>query len=366
MMKPLTTIALASLLTSTVACFDTTPTENEALGGTTATSGSTADPATAEFALALPSAEDVALNLPADPAPNALRVGEMAKYYADTAQITGHVNGMVYGILSVVGDITDTPPSAVEDDMAAWGPFTPALELATFLLVVRRVADHEYEYALLIRHRTSTDDDDFRPVLVGRALPGDGGARDQGGFLVDWTEIARIDPLSDLRGTMAVHYEAVPLQFRTVEVGFQDFVDVNGEDTTPTDVLYRYLEDSDTSGEFQFAYRTDVHDEPDKAGLELVRTRSRWTETGTGRADVRVTSSEIAADLATIGLDQDFVAAEECWDAGFLRTYYNEWPVRLSEDDGEPNDQWDGPGMGDPTLCPFRDGLEADGDVTVL
>ena len=207
----------------------------------------------------------------------------------------------------------------------------------------------------------------MQAVLIGEAWPREGSADDRGRgrFTLDYTALAGLNPNTDLQGLMHVSYEAAELQWRSVEMVFEDFQDLNNSED-PTDLLYRYLESADTSGDFQFAYLRDIHEDPDRPLEELVQIRSRWVAAGKGRSDVRISSSEIAADLATIGLDQDYVAVAECWDDGFLRTWYDESPVRLTEDDGEADSGWDGPGQGDPATCPFDDGLFVDDDVIAL
>ena len=322
---------------------------------------------TNEYQQAIPSVDDVELRMPADPAPSALRVGDTAMYYQETYWITRHVNGTVYGILSVLGDVAATEPTQVAEDMAAWGPYTPALEPTTFLLIVERVGDNHYQYSVLLRPRTSTDDNDFQAVLVGESWPREGSADDRGRgrFTLDYTALAELNPNTNLVGLMHVNYDAAELQWRTVEMMFEQFRDLSN-DEPPTDLLYRYLESADTSGEFQCAYLRDIHDDPARPLEELVQIRSRWVREGNGRSDVRVSSAEIAADLATIGIDQDYVAIGECWDARFLRTWYDESPVKLTQDDGEPTIGWDGPGQGDPTACPYDDSLFVDDDVVAL
>ena len=348
--------ALALVLFS-AACFDTT-------SGDTSFDN-TYD--TSEYQLAVPSVEDVELRMPADPAPSALRVGETAQYYQETYDSTRNVNGTIYGILSIVRDVVATEPSQHTEDMAVWGPYTPALEPTTFLLMVQRIGENHYQYAIMLRPRTSTSDDDYQAVLTGEAWPraGSDDDRGRGRFMLDWTALAALNPNTDLQGNMHINYEAAELQWRTVEMLFEDFQDRNDAEA-PTTLLYRYLESADTSGDFQFAYLRNIHDDPAKPLEELVQTRSRWVAAGMGRSDVRVSSPEIAADLATIGVDQDYVTVGECWDNGFLRTWYDESPVRLTEDDGEPESGWDGPGQGDAANCPFSDSLFVDDDVVAL
>lgn len=320
---------------------------------------------TSEFASAIPEPEEVDLRIPADPTPGALRVGETAEYYTVTYQITHRINGTVYMILSVLEDVTSVPPTSQTDTEAVWGPYTPALEPTSFMLVVTLVEEGVYDYVVNLRPRTSTDDEDWQAVLTGRAQPD----ANEGEFTLDFTTLSTLNPNEDLQGQMTVSYEHAPLSWRSVEMSFINFLDPSeNPGGTPTDVTYRYLEDEDTAGEFQFAYLQDVHNDSERPLPEEIQVRSRWQADGQGRADARVSSSEIAADLELhLGLEQDYVQASECWDAGFLRTWYDESPVRLSDDDGELEEgSYDGPGQGDPEECVFDTVLFADDDVAIM
>lgn len=331
-------------------------------------------PLSTSFAEVLPSPEDVALSVPADANPSALMLGETAKFYIETRHITRGVNGTVYAILSVLQDLVRLPPSEVGPDHAIWGPFTPALEPTTFMLTVHREGqsetEFEYVYALLVRPRTSTSPDDFVAVIQGGANPrSSDDLTGQGAFVLDWTTYAQLNPLAEFEGHMWVGYEHRRLQWRSVEMAFEGMRERRDPQAEPTDVLYRYLENADTSGEFQFAFSENIHDpSEDRPEKEIIQIRSRWDETGAGRADARVTGHEIAADLANYaGLEQPYVEATECWDDAFLRTFYNESPVALSEDDGEPVEgELDGPGQGDPNSCVFTDRMLPDDDVDIL
>ena len=325
-----------------------------------------------QFSEIIPSPEQIELRVPGDPNPNALTLGETALFYSQTYRISHGINGTVYGILSVLRDVVSYPPTHVTENEAIWGPFTPALEPTSFTVVVRQVGDNDYEYAVLARPRTSTTETDWTPIIAGQAQPVNGSLDGEGSgrFMVYWTTFASMNPNLDLVGTMTVDYSHAGLQWRTVEMYFEDFVDRwSGPSAEPTDVLYRYVESADTSGDFQFAYQTNVHRAAEgRPEPETVRIRSRWSAGGAGRSDVRISSDEIGADLATfLGLEQDYVSASEGWDDGFLRTYYNESPVRLTDDDGEPGTgSVDGPGQGSQDDCVFGDSLFVDGDIDVM
>jgi hypothetical protein len=326
---------------------------------------------TSSFQSALPSPDDVELRVPSsDPIPNGLRVGETARFYSETYNITRHINGTVYVILSILGDVVVFPPTSQTDDgEAVWGPYTPALEPATYKLTASEIGENEYEYRLEARPRTSTSEDDWVDIIVGEAYP-EGTGKGHGSFTLDWSAMSALNPNLSVEGEMRVEYDHRELSWRDVEVVFTDFRDL--AENPSGDAIngrYRYRENDDTSGDFQFAVVANLHDASEGRPLpEHLRIRSRWQASGSGRSDVRVESEEIAADLELyLGLDQDYVELSECWDDGFLRVWYDESPVALTPDDGTPDPvTYDGPGQGDPADCVFDDTEPPDEDIGVM
>lgn len=322
-----------------------------------------------EFAQAIPTTEEVELRLPYDAVPNGLLVGETAKFYLETYDVTHEVNGSVYLILSVLEDVVTTRPAVVTDNEAVWGPYTPALEPTSFLLRVQRVAEGQYTYQLQMRPQLSTSESDWMDIVIGEAFPREN-RRGWGSFELDCTSYNMLNPLIQLEGQMAVTYDNAIDTPRTIDVDFTDFIDLEEHpDDEPHSGTYRYLDREDGSGEFQFAVLANLHDASEDRPLdESYQVRSRWTATGAGRADVLVTGEEISQDLAELyGLEDEDVEIAECWDETFLRTFYNESPIQLTEDDGKSDEGLtDGPGQGDETLCPFPESLFADSDVSLL
>ncbi|MBN1945652.1 MAG: hypothetical protein JW797_08235 [Bradymonadales bacterium] len=324
---------------------------------------------TTDWRAVFPTASDVELRIPSDPVPSGLLVGETALFYSETYRQTRAVNGMVYVILSVLGDIAALPPTSYSQDQAVWGPYTPALEPAAFRLSATRVAPGEYRYVLQARPRASSSEEDWVDLIAGEAFPS-GDRNGHGRFSLDWTSLHELNGNSTLVGQMEVSYDHRPLSFRSVEVLFTDLADLGqNPEGEPLSGTYRYQEADDTSGEFQFAYLADLYAPVEELSLpETVQVRSRWTDTGEGRSDVRVSGVEVAEVLGgLLDLEQEYVQVSECWDDLFLRTWYDETPVRLTADDGEPEaGSLDGPGQGDPATCPFDDTLYADDDIDVM
>ena len=121
-------------------------------------------PASSEsFLTALPSRQMLELTAPSARAPAALSersaslVGETASLYVLTRQMTAQVNGIVGGALDTLTDITRTPPAAIGNDSAAWGPFTAPLSPVAARLVVTRVGPGAHRFVLELRPRSGQD-----------------------------------------------------------------------------------------------------------------------------------------------------------------------------------------------------------------
>src|SRR5262249_6743148 len=100
---------------------------------------------------------------------------------------------------------------------------------------------------------------------------------------------------------------------RTVEVHFGDFV--GAANAMPFNATYQYAEHPDTSGNFQFALRTNFDSDPNNV-LEDAALVSRWLASGAGRADLVATGGSLPQGFT--------VHATECWDASFARVFYTE------------------------------------------
>ena len=100
---------------------------------------------------------------------------------------------------------------------------------------------------------------------------------------------------------------------RVVEVAFKNFDDGNGS-YTPNDALYKYSENSDRSGSFEFVAKGDIDHDP--LGVqETLAIKSVWLSTGQGKSDVAAGGGSLAVGNATL---------EECWDTHFSRSYFTD------------------------------------------
>ena len=79
---------------------------------------------------------------------------------------------------------------------------------------------------------------------------------------------------------------------RVVEVAFKDFADGNGN-YTPNSALYKYAENSDHSGSFEFVTKADVDHDPLRV-QETVAIKSEWLGTGQGKSNAGATGGSLA------------------------------------------------------------------------
>jgi hypothetical protein len=318
------------------------------------------DGTASRFSQGVPNPDNVVLSIPADPLPNGLRVGETAEYWSQTMRKTSSVNGSVDGLLSAIRRMAELEPYEESETQAVWGPVTPDDSEITSMLVITETGPGQFDFDYQIRPASSDDDADFRSLIAGSNTvldqPGSQVA-ERGFFVLDWTNFNAVDPEFEFVGTMTVHYDASDGAFRSVEVIYADFhsaVASDGVLSEPVDMTYRYLRYVDGAGELQFAFAGNVHDDAEAKPLEeTYRVRSRWTTSGAGRADVRISGTDVATDLAEQGLTETEVALSECWDDGFLRVFFERSPAG-SEDDGEA------------AACVLTDSLFADDDIDLM
>jgi len=298
--------------------------------------GGTVPASSESFLTALPSRQTLEVTAPTARAPAALAassesaLGETASLYVLTRQMTAQVNGIVGGALDTLGDIARTPPAAISNDSAVWGPFTQPLSPVAARLLVTRVAPGSHRFVLQLRPR-SGQDDDFEPFLEGASTGAEPGGPSQGTLSLDLALAHRLDPVANaVEGHVIAGWTVVPAG-RQVQVHLGE-VHVGTDPTTTADILSSLL--ADGSGSLIFDAEANLVGGPE--ALEVGKVGSRWNPTGAGRADVEVQGGD-AADGGQI---------TECWDASFVRVYAQ----GVSPDGGAGSE-------GDPAACAFSEPL---------
>lgn len=293
----------------------------------TAAAAGCASPAD-QFRAAAPSSQAVTLSVPGAAFGSSAKseatpevIGQRAVFYEITRGVTSVVNGGVVVTLLLLEHITDYPPSQLTATHAAWGPYTEALWPASWKFDVDKIGPTDYAYALSGQAKSPANSP-FVPVITGKAhviskIEG------SGDFALDFSALHTIDPSNKSQGEIDVHYDNTSAP-RVVEVAFKGFDDGNGS-YTPDGALYKFSENADKSGTFEFVTKADVDHDPlqDK---EIVSMKSAWLGTGQGRSAVQAQGGSLASPQT----------AEECWSSTFARTYFTDtW--NPGETEGDPS-----------------------------
>jgi hypothetical protein len=260
------------------------------------------DDGPAAIGRALPTAADVRIDLP-ESSSNANVVGALSPWYVATRDVTRVLNGGTAYVLIVVHTIVLFPPTVVDGDTYVWGPHSQALDPAEWRLTVTALADGSYDWNLDGRSKTEPGAS-FETIVGGNAVPGGTGR-----FALDFDAAERVNPReNDGRGVIGASYD-VPGRALDLAV---DTVEDHGGTPTPVHYDYGYREAADGAGDMTFSIFADTEDAgalPEEATL-----RSRWQHDGSGRADVRLRSGDLPAEIT----------ASDCWDTRFARVYYTD------------------------------------------
>lgn len=282
-----------------------------------------------QFRAAAPSHAAVTLNLPSSGLGAAERgpaspqvIGQRAGFYTITRGVTVVVNAGVGATLLLLEAIVDQQPTTLSLNHAEWGPYTDALSPSTWKFDVTKVGAEDYTYALSGKPKAAPDSA-YQAVISGKAHAVSRTVG-SGDFSIDFAALAATDPASHkAHGTITAHYDNTTFP-RVVEVAFKGFDDGNGS-YTPDGALYKYVENADHSGEFDFVAKDDVDHDP-AATPEVLAMKSRWLPTGQGVSAVQASGGSLTATAT----------AAECWDASFAETYFTDtW--NPSDTQGNPS-----------------------------
>jgi hypothetical protein len=258
--------------------------------------------APSELTTAIPTSDQVAIKLPAS---SDRILGELAPYYVATRNVTGTFNGATAWVLVLIHSIVELPPTTVSGNHYTWGPGSSALDPADYKLDVTANADGTFDYVLSGQNKHTPDG--FKTVIDGHAIPGATEDKGNGEFRIDFDASAVVNPVDNgtAKGQVQVTYDLAAM---TLALDIAS-TDANGN---PVAATYEYAQAADGGGNMTFDTDADVGG---TAALEDLTLRSRWTATGAGRADARITDGDLGSDQAI---------ASECWDATFSRVYYTD------------------------------------------
>ncbi len=251
---------------------------------------------------AVPTAEQVAINLPDT---SARTIGELAEWYVATRNVTRTFNGGSAWVLTLVHTIVQFPVTSSNGNEYTWGPWSDALDPAEYRLDVTDNEDGTYEYALYGRNKTEAGAG-FEKVIGGFANTNPGELQGNGTFSVDFEAGRRVNPVDadDARGSFTANYDLAERHLDLVINSIDD-----GGNTVSAD--YAYNESATGEGDMVFVFDNDAGG---TATTEQVTLRSRWLATGAGRADARITGGDLAVSAD----------ASECWNEQFRRTFYTD------------------------------------------
>src|SRR5690606_25289659 len=139
--------------------------------------------------------------------------GPWAKYCGLTRHVGDGVNAITVVILGGVWLAVHTEPTGIDDKEAISGPWTDALEPATWPFRVTEFADHKYEYRLEGRPKASSDDDAYRAVLLGFGFAKGHPEHGDGNFTIDLDVLREIDPFhldADDSGQVLIRHDLPP------------------------------------------------------------------------------------------------------------------------------------------------------------
>ena len=260
-------------------------------------------------------------------------VGERATFYQMTRDTSRDVNGTIWITLKILEHVVSYPATEVHEDHAIWGPWNETLSPITYVLVVERLGEGQYRYAL--RGKPRAEGDEAYVDLIGGETELDEAAGIKRGTIgYDLDAAHALDGGEfPFQGRLAAAWDAGGNP-RSVEAAFENIVNERGEG--PVSALYRYRENHDGSGSFELGLRGDIANDGSLA--EDVVLMTRWDASGAGRGDAIVTGGDAGEHV---------VYANECWDGAFDRTYW------VDTHDLEPNE-------GDATSCPYAEPLWSD------
>ncbi|WPB73846.1 hypothetical protein KYC5002_33015 [Archangium violaceum] len=293
-----------------------------------------------EFLNALPTREDLASELPGSNGTvgegvlrrrtDALAVGEPSKLYRDTREASDTFNNGMDGLLTLLEEIRELPPTTREPELRVWGPW-PAPEHPGH--EVRFAMKREPErFIYLLQYRTrGAGEEGWWSALEGTFQP-DGGLRKGTGavrLLVKETKAHGFDVggLANL-DLLEIVYQTRALPI-TVRMRF-----VPAAPRTASEILYAYRELPGGLGEMGFLLEdTDILPGTRKEDLAII---SRWTKDRGGVGLISVTGGDVLAGFTATQV--------ECWDASFRVTYLKR--------------SWETAEVGSASACPDVSALE--------
>ncbi len=254
--------------------------------------------------------ERIQVNLPMDEGAAKDEV-DWSEWYLFTASTTENINTMIGVVLFWVDNITSSyRPSYVDRDtnQAEWGPWSTALDPVETLLWVTYDPESDSHTWGFDQWPRDAEQDAASTVVVGEVDPGATRDISSGRFEVDFTTINELDPTEQATGLFEVAYDI----HETGVAATATYTDFGPESI---DAEYSYAQVFEGDGSMDLVVHADINPESGTATEETWLTRSRWTASGAGRADIMISGGDLGEQTATIS---------ECWDSSFEAVYTTE------------------------------------------
>lgn len=265
--------------------------------------------------------------------------------------IAGSLNGLTVGILTVVDNVVQSPPSQRARGRRVWGPHFVENDGATYRFEMVRDDDTTFSWCIHaaagfkgpfsgrgLSCDAERSEDGFVRVVSGTLVPGE--AEDElarsglGSIVFELTALGEL-ARQDTSGLITILYD---------NTGGESDIDIALDDmriaSFPERSEYSYHRYPDGSGGFFF----QAPGEASRGGLfedELLETftiTAAWQADRAGRADAVITGGN---------LDTFEISATQCWDAELCQVHYTQSP-----DDPEH------PTEGDLAACVFQERIE--------
>ena len=235
---------------------------------------------------------------PSMPPPPTCQGGPPAMFAAMSAQIMGGSNGVLGGVLGTVQAITQSPPAAMTQDHAVWGPLVAPNDPIVHKLDIQRVADNTFHFVLSGKP-IPADDSAWVGMFQGDITTPDA-QHAAGDVEIDFGAIHALDPSSNpVAGAIAIHFAAAP-DSRAID---ETFAGIAGQMAPqPNNAHYAFAQDG-TGTRFEFVTQADF--DHDGVADELLDVQALFAPDGSGKASTTVTGGALGTNS---------VSAIECWD----------------------------------------------------
>lgn len=303
------------------------------------------DPETRLFRQVAPKPDDVVLSPPGastdgrggatsgNALTQALEVCEDDSLRCHAQNIATALNTVTVGLLTLVDNVVQLPPTTREPGRRVWGPHFAVEHGATFRFEMTRGDDGLYAWCVHAGAGDLTGADGMDEIdcasddagngmlralsgfLAPGAVEGEAARSGNGEMVLEGRALREVDAEAEQVGAVTFLYDNT--SGRDVTILFDEAPDGGGGRLFGTAVTYDYTSEPDGSGAFYFAARANVVGGGGTFGfdpeLEDLVIRSRWRADGAGRADGTISGGDLAAD--------ESYDAIQCWDTNLTTTY---------------------------------------------